>query len=245
MGRYTVHLVGESNYQAAIANLSAGDPVTIQHEPDNPHDSRALRCTDLTGATIGYIERDSWLATAMIDRKTAIRAQVETIIGGKPGKPSRGVLLTVLTAADAKAPGTRPPAPKPQSEGCLKVAAIVMAVLVGLAVLGAVVGPADPETPDASTAKDEEERRKAGFHCLSGWDGSHRELVDALKDSLRDPDSFEHIETKITPADEKGEHVLLMRYRARNGFGGMNVGALMAKVQNSDCSAKIVSNANQ
>jgi hypothetical protein len=155
MGRYTVHLVGESNYQAAIANLSSGDPVTIQHEPDNPHDPRALRCTDVTGATIGYIERDSWLATAIIDRKTAIRAEIEAIIGGKPGKPSRGVVLTVLTAADARSPnrppnGAGPHPPKQQSEGCLKVAVIGMAVLVGLALLGSVIGPADTETPAGS-----------------------------------------------------------------------------------------------
>jgi hypothetical protein len=257
MGRYTVHLVGEANYQAAIANLSAGDPVTIEHEPDNPHDPRALRCADVTGATIGYIERDSWLARAMIDQKTAIRAGVKAIIGGEKGKPTRGVVLTVLTGADAK-PGSRPPAsqrspaPKKQSEGCLKVAVIVMAVFVGLGVLGSVIGPDKTENADGSgtssspnTDESEQERRTAGFHCLSGWDGSHRELVSALKDSLRDPDSFEHIETKITPVNDKGEHVLLMRYRARNGFGGMNVGALMATVRNSDCSFQIVQNASQ
>ncbi len=260
MGRYTVHLVGEANFQAAIARLSSGDPVTIQHEPDNPYDPRALRCADLTGETIGYIARDSWLTRAIIDEKTTTRAQVEAIIGGERGKPLRGVVLTVLTAADAKADdgsqgGASPPASKGASSGCLKIVGIVAALFVGLSVLGAVIGPADTEntttsgtsSPDSpeEAELEEQERRKAGFHCLSAWDGSHRELVQALKDSLRDPDSFEHIETKITPVNDKGVHVLMMRYRARNGFGGMNVGALMATVNNSNCSFEIVSNADQ
>ena len=29
MGRYTLHLVGESNYQDSVKRLSAGDPVQL------------------------------------------------------------------------------------------------------------------------------------------------------------------------------------------------------------------------
>jgi hypothetical protein len=90
-----------------------------------------------------------------------------------------------------------------------------------------------------------EAKRRSGFHCLSKWDGSHRELVRSLKASLRDPDSFEHIETRITPVDDKGYHVLMMNYRARNGFGGMNIGRLAAKVKGSDCSFEILANADE
>lgn len=93
----------------------------------------------------------------------------------------------------------------------------------------------------AAEAKEAEER-KSGFHCLSAWDGSHRGIVDALKDDLRDPDSFQHVETRITPTDAKGNHMLMMRYRARNGFGGMNIGRLAAVVKDSDCSFEIVAN---
>lgn len=268
MGRYTVHLVGEANYQAAIANLSTGDPVTIQPEPDNPHDPRALRCADMTGATIGHIERDSWLTRAMIDQKTPVAASIEQIIGGVKDKPSRGVVLTVLTGADAKpgGPATSPapkgetvpdadPAPKKKA-GCLKIAGIGLAGLFGISLVSAIVNPpADkPEAPAGSTPTpspsptpdqadiEAAEKRKAGFHCLSAWDGSHRDLVRALKLTLRDPDSFEHIATKITPVNDKGEHGLMMNYRARNGFGGMNVGSLLANVKNSDCSFKIIAN---
>jgi hypothetical protein len=57
--------------------------------------------------------------------------------------------------------------------------------------------------------------------CFSAWDGSNRELVEQVKNNLRDPDSFEHIGTHYT---DKGSYLaLVMKYRAKNGFGGYNV----------------------
>lgn len=257
MGRYSVHLVGEANYQGPIANLSPGDPVSILPEPSNPYDPRALRCADVTGATIGYIERDSWLTRVIVDDRTAVSATVEQIIGGTPDKPSRGVVLAVLTAADAQpaplaaAPMSAAPAPKKKG-GCLKAAGIFIAAMFGISLIGAIIGPEEGKpgatpapaakaTPDAEAAKEDADR-KAGFHCLSKWDGSHRDLVRAVEPSLRDPDSFEHIETRITPVNDKGFHLLTMKYRARNGFGGMAIGTLRATVKNSDCSFEILSN---
>ena len=56
---------------------------------------------------------------------------------------------------------------------------------------------------------------------------------------MREPDSFEHIETRITPINEKGKHTLTMRYRARNGFGGMTDGVAIATINNAGCSAMV------
>jgi len=56
---------------------------------------------------------------------------------------------------------------------------------------------------------------------------------------MRDPDSFEHIETRITPVNSNGQHRLTMKYRAKNGFGGMTVGVAVATIRNSDCFATI------
>jgi hypothetical protein len=58
---------------------------------------------------------------------------------------------------------------------------------------------------------------------------------------LRDPDSFEHIETSIFPNDN-GEHGLWMTYRARNGFGGMNVERIYARVDHESCEARLLPN---
>jgi flagellar biosynthesis GTPase FlhF len=89
-------------------------------------------------------------------------------------------------------------------------------------------------------AEKEEERRK-GFHCLSLWDGSHREFTRDVKQRMREPDSFEHIETRVTPVDNSGSHRIRMEYRARNGFGGMNVGVATGTYRNDDCTHTIQS----
>ena len=85
----------------------------------------------------------------------------------------------------------------------------------------------------AATAKD----RFKGFHCLSQFDGSNTSLVGAVKRGLREPSSFEHIDTSISPADSEGLHHTTMEYRARNGFGGMTVGIASGEVDKDTCTA--------
>ncbi|WP_129792591.1 zinc ribbon domain-containing protein [Sphingosinicella sp. CPCC 101087] len=111
---------------------------------------------------------------------------------------------------------------------------------MGCAVIGALVigvcaftGGESAEQKVQREAAAAEDRRK-GFHCLSAWDGSHSGLVDTVKASLRDPESFEHAETRIGPNVE-GSHRVTMQYRARNGLGGMNVGMAVGQVSNSTC----------
>ncbi len=85
------------------------------------------------------------------------------------------------------------------------------------------------------------ETKRKGFHCLSAWDGTHRGTVATVKASLRDPDSFEHIESKITPISATGTHNLIMSYRARNGFGGMNVATALAEINSETCVETLIS----
>jgi hypothetical protein len=81
----------------------------------------------------------------------------------------------------------------------------------------------------------EREEKRQGMHCLNGWDGSHWDMQDAIKNSLRNPRSFDHIQTAITPADEKGVHRVIMKYRAENGFGGMNIERAIGIVDSKTC----------
>ena len=97
---------------------------------------------------------------------------------------------------------------------------------------------AEQQALQAKRAAEKAEKKRKGFHCLSGWDGSHRGLVSQVKNRLRDPDSFEHVETRITP-NKNGRHIVIMTYRARNGFGGMNIEKAYATVSNATCSATI------
>lgn len=92
----------------------------------------------------------------------------------------------------------------------------------------------------AASAKEQAENRHKGFHCLSPWDGSQEGVVEQTKARLRDPDSFQHVETRITPANEAGMHQLIMKFRSRNGFGGMVEGRTIAKVATDGCRAYIV-----
>lgn len=89
-------------------------------------------------------------------------------------------------------------------------------------------------------AEEDAENKRKGFHCLSPWDGSEPDVVEAVKRTLRDPGSFEHVKTTITPVNAKGFHYLIMIYRARNGFGGMNIGRVIAHVS-PGCTMRIVS----
>ena len=77
------------------------------------------------------------------------------------------------------------------------------------------------------------------FKCLSVWDGSDRPLVDLVKSQLRDPDSFAHVETMISKPDSGGKQSISMTYRARNGFGGMNVATAHATIYHTSCSLRL------
>lgn len=102
MGEYTVHLVGESQYQKDIALLREGQVVRLEHEPTNKYDKRAIKAVDAEGCTLGYIERDHWVTRAMLKDKVDVFAVVQTLMGGTKGKRMIGVVLTVWTAADAE-----------------------------------------------------------------------------------------------------------------------------------------------
>ena len=99
---------------------------------------------------------------------------------------------------------------------------------------------ATKKTQEKLSVKDQEKRQK-GFHCLSGWDGSHPTVISLVKEKMRNPNSFEHIETKISPVNSTGIHKLVMKYRAANGFGGLTISSASAKVVGSSCKATITS----
>jgi hypothetical protein len=117
---------------------------------------------------------------------------------------------------------------------------LALIVAVGLTACGKsdaekqVEAQAKAAKAQADVIQKAEDKRK-GFHCLSGWNGAYRPLESYVKERLRDPDSYDHIETRITPVNEKGEHVLVMKYRAKNGFGGMNVERYVITIKNESC----------
>ncbi|WP_151720186.1 hypothetical protein [Gemmobacter serpentinus] len=91
----------------------------------------------------------------------------------------------------------------------------------------------------AELAAEKAHEAKHGFHCLSGWDGSHRDFVAAVKAQLNDPDSFEHDETRTWPVREDGQNAILMMFRAKNGFGGVVRGKASGTFDNQSCAPTV------
>lgn len=131
--------------------------------------------------------------------------------------------------------GVKNPAPQEIGLGGVLFLLLVFGVFYAMCSSGS----EDGGVSDARKAEERAERREKGFHCLSSWDGSHRDVVETVKENLRDPSSFEHIETRITPVNSDGKHELFMEYRANNAFGGKVGGFARATVENSNCDAVI------
>lgn len=93
--RYSVGIVGESQYQRPIRQLRAGDPLNLHHEFENPYDPNAIAVLTDDGSKIGYIPRDSWLTGVIVDEGRAVAARVKTIEGGDRRRPSLGVVIEV------------------------------------------------------------------------------------------------------------------------------------------------------
>ena len=84
--------------------------------------------------------------------------------------------------------------------------------------------PKAPPVPKTA----EELRVEKISKSFSAWDGSHIRLSRWVKKRLKDPDSYEHIESRY---NDKGDHLVVsLQYRAKNGFGGYTLEYVTAKV---------------
>lgn len=64
-----------------------------------------------------------------------------------------------------------------------------------------------------------EQRQERIEQCFSAWDGSHIELTKLIKESMNDPDSYEHIETRYW--DKDSVLFIVTSFRGKNAFGGV------------------------
>ena len=78
-----------------------------------------------------------------------------------------------------------------------------------------------PKTPaEARTEKIEK--------SFSAWDGSHYRLTKFIKNSMNDPNSYEHVETRY---GDKGDHLIVSTtFRGKNASGGVVKNMVTAKV---------------
>jgi len=71
----------------------------------------------------------------------------------------------------------------------------------------------------AAEAKKKEQRKERVEKGFSGWDGSHIALTRLIKESMNDPDSFDHVETVWW---DQGDYLIVRtKFRGKNAFGGL------------------------
>lgn len=64
---------------------------------------------------------------------------------------------------------------------------------------------------------------------FSGWDGSHYNVKEYVKDRMHNPSSFEHVETRYEVRNDSTELWVQMTYRGTNAFGGVVTNRILAK----------------
>ena len=97
MPGFTTRVAGVSFRQQEISECIEGDDVELVREPDNRHDSNAIR-VDSDYGQIGYIPSETAVSLApKMDRGNAVHAYIEAITGGTDDKPTMGVVLNVST----------------------------------------------------------------------------------------------------------------------------------------------------
>jgi hypothetical protein len=120
-----------------------------------------------------------------------------------------------------------------------------VALLIG--VFGVVVGvtearkkqalpDAKPQAPVLTEAQQAElekqriatERRQRIESQFSKWDGSHPGVEKAIKKSMHNPASYEHVETRF--ADRDDHLAIITKFRGTNEFGGVVMNSAKAKV---------------
>lgn len=113
--------------------------------------------------------------------------------------------------------------PKPKQYGCGTV--ILISIVVGIWV--SAISPNHQTTSKPPTPKTAEQLKEEKIKlAFSPWDGSHRQLEKYVKNNLKDPESYEHIETRYGVKDDIV--TVVMKYRAKNSFGGFVVNQAIA-----------------
>lgn len=151
---------------------------------------------------------------------------------GECGNPVSNIAPTCPNCGAPVSRAAKKAARKGNKEiGCFgSIFIIVVVVIIAAKIVGGGSpatrnpGPgAGPGTGSASSAPAkpktaEEIRQEKIERQFSAWDGAHLKLERSVEDSLKDPDSYEHIETRY---GIKGDRLtVVMTFRAKNSFGG-------------------------
>lgn len=112
------------------------------------------------------------------------------------------------------------------------VVVFLLIYILTMALSGLGDDPAPSEVAQPKVEQKEQPKEKTRAELVqgqfSGWDGSHRGLEKAIKESMNDPDSYEHVETRFK---DMQDHILVStKFRGKNAFGGKVLQTVTAKV---------------
>jgi hypothetical protein len=125
----------------ACERLSVGESVTLEREPDNRHDPNAILILSEGGDELGYIPREyARVMAPLLDAGAEPEATVQKLWDRRDGGVVP-IVVSVLRGGDGPAPGRGPTKQPPTGggclSGCLTLILIGFAIMVLLAVLGA------------------------------------------------------------------------------------------------------------
>lgn len=120
--------------------------------------------------------------------------------------------------------------------GCTKWGVIGCGGLLGLFLLAIIIAAVSGGSGDDSGSDDPAETRWE--RCFDPWDGNHVEFERLIKNTLKAPSTFKHVET--TYSGGSFPRRVVMRYEAANSFG---VPLLSTAIGESDidCNVRVIS----
>jgi hypothetical protein len=114
---------------------------------------------------------------------------------------------------------------KKQNNGCLIGCGTIILVIAAFGIAGSISSLYQQNlTPQQK--KEEAQRQLNEWYTQTSSFSCER----IFKEQLRNPSSYERIGDFVSTNDSGSKKVVIWKYRAQNGFGGMNVGAAMCNV---------------
>jgi hypothetical protein len=178
MGRYTIHVAGESfrnldgsSRQEELARCRVGEMAVLERDPYNPHDSNCIKVVSARGVQVGNVGRENaeWIAARM-DKGGDVSATIESVGVGDTGL--LGAVLSVSTEAQDPLPSPAPPpssrAQRVKMPALAKVGLGMVALLAIAALLRSEPGPPATDPPRESANPEyyaEAAIDRAGMRC--------------------------------------------------------------------------------
>ena len=115
--------------------------------------------------------------------------------------------------------------------GCIGCLTISVILIFGIGACSILLSP---------KAKTEKEKIDEWYEEVSGYS-----CEIALKDKLRDPESYKRDGDFVTTADDGNKKELIWNFRAKNGFGGYNSSSAICNVSKKNGGTVSASMVNQ